>query len=120
MKARKGFTLMELLVVVLVMATLAGIMVPRIVDFQKNAKIQNCNANVVNLKKALERYAVDNEGVYPADDSAFQALFIGTELAPADTKYFPHGGPVCPRGVLYVYSGGATGGTIASHDHSSD
>ena len=114
MKARKGFTLVELLVVVLVLSILAGVMVPRVVDFQKNAKKQNCRSNVVNLKKALERYAIDNEGDYPADDTAFQSDVAG------DALYFPHGEPECPYGVVanpYVYVGNATGGTITNHTH---
>ncbi len=116
MKARKGFTLVELLVVVLVLAILAGVMVPRIIDFQKNAVQQSCKSNVVNLRKTLERYAIDNEGDNPADDTAFQA-----DVA-TDTLYFPHGAPECPYAEDYVYSGDATGGTVTDHndvDHGS-
>lgn len=112
MKARKGFTLMELLVVVLVLALLAGIMVPRIVDFQKNALRQSCKSNVANLRKALERYAIDSKGTYPTDQTAFNNLFIG---ASADTRYFPNGGPVCPADtpVGYVYT--AAGAKVTEH-----
>ena len=115
MKARKGFTLMELLVVVLVLSTLAGIMVPRIIDFQKAGKRSNCKANIANLKKAIERYAIDSEGVYPAAQSAFNTLFIG---ASANIRYFPHGGPVCPYNATYIYD--TVGKTVTNHDHSGD
>ncbi len=117
MKARKGFTLVELLVVVLVLAILAGVMVPRIIDFQKNAVKQSCKSNVVNLRKNLERYAIENKGVYPVDNAAFLALFI--TLATADPDYYPNGGPVCPADtpLAYVYVGDADGGSIAYHSH---
>ena len=117
MKARKGFTLVELLVVVLVLAILAGVMVPRVVDFQKNAVKHSCKSNVVNLRKTLERYAIDNKGVYPATDIAFQAVFITP--ATADPDYYPNGGPVCPADtpLAYVYVGDADGGSIAYHSH---
>ena len=109
MKARKGFTLMELLVVVLVLATLAGIMVPRIVDYQKNAKIANCKSNIVNLKKALEQYAVEFEGVYPGGPGEWASLL-------ANTKYFPHGKPTCGYdGTAYSYD--ATNKTVVETDH---
>lgn len=112
MKARKGFTLMELLVVVLVMATLAGIMVPRIVDFQKSGKKSNCKANTANLRKAIERYAIDYEGTYPAT----LATITG------DNNYFPHGAPECAFKdankvpIPYVYT--ASSGTVADHTDS--
>lgn len=113
MKARKGFTLMELLVVVLVLSTLAGIMVPRIIDFQKAGKRSNCKANIANQKKAIERYAVDNEGTYPT------VINYVTEVV-EDDKYFPHGAPVCPFDDAYVYALDDDGGTITDHDHSAD
>ncbi len=125
MKVRKSFTLLELLGVVLVLAVLAGIMVPRIVDFQNDAKKARCKTNIGDLKKALERYAVDRKGVsplYPETDGEFQTLFIGTDSVPADARYFPHGGPKCPYEDLYVFVPAGEGGTVTDHndvDHGS-
>jgi len=109
MKARKGFTLMELLVVVLVLSTLAGIMVPRIIDFQKGGKRSNCKANIANQKKAIERYAGDNQGDYPADVNDITG-----------DRYFPHGDPNCPFSVAYKVEADTEGVTITDHDHTND
>ncbi len=113
MKARKGFTLLELMGVVLVLAVLAGIMVPRILDCQKDAKRARCNVNIRDLKKAIERYAADNQGDYPA--------VIGDITG---DRYFPHGGPKCPYDDLYVFVPSAPtageGTTITDHDHTND
>lgn len=105
MKARKGFTLMELLIVVLVLSTLAGIMVPRIMDFQNAAKSSKCAANLANLIKAIERYTIEKgAGSFPAELTDFSQ----------DTDYFPHGEPLCPFGEDYDYDDAT--GTITEHD----
>lgn len=106
MKVRKGFTLLEVLAVVLVLAVLSGIMVPRVIDFQKDAMRACCKCNISDLKKAIERYAGDNKGDYPAA--------IGDITG---DKYFPHGNPNCPFGVAYEIKADSEGTTITDHDH---
>lgn len=115
MKARKGFTLLELLAVVLVLAVLSGIMVPRVIDFQKDAKRARCKTNIGDLKKAIERYAADNQGDYPAA--------IGDITG---DRYFPHGDPECPFKdssdvhFPYVVEADEEGATITDHDHTNE
>jgi general secretion pathway protein G len=111
MIVRKGFTLVELLLVVLIIAVLASIVVPRMTGAAAEAKNSKCDANWANLIRALELYAVNNDGVYPADNTAFQANVLNS------STYFPHGAPVCPYGTAYVYVGDATGGTVTAHSH---
>jgi prepilin-type N-terminal cleavage/methylation domain-containing protein len=113
MIARKGFTLVEVLLVVVIIAVLASIVIPRIAESAKNANVAKCDANRANLISAIERYAINNKGTYPD--------VIGKVL---NTTYFPHGLPICPYstddGVAsfpYVYSGDAAGGTITAHSH---
>ena len=107
MKARKGFTLVEVLLVVVIVAVLASIVIPRIAASAKSADVAKCDTNRANLISAIERYAINNQGAYPTA--------IGNIL---NTTYFPHGLPVCPfSSAAYVYVGNATGGTITAHGH---
>ena len=106
MIARKGFTLVEVLLVVVIIAVLASIVIPRIAASAKEANVAKCDANRTNLISAIERYAIKNKGTYPTA--------IGDVL---NTTYFPHGLPVCPYGTAYVYVGDATGGTVTAHSH---
>jgi len=98
MIARKGFTLVEVLLVVLIIAILASIVVPRLTSAAAEANKSKCAANVANLIRALELYAAENDGAYPANQAAFDAAILN------DT-YFPHGLPVCPLGGNYNYDG---------------
>jgi len=112
MLARKGFTLVELLLVVLIIAILASIVVPRLTGAAAEANKSKCDANWANLIRALELYAANNNGAYPADNAAFQADVLNSSI------YFPHGAPVCPfSSTPYVYVGDAAGGTVTAHIH---
>jgi len=112
MIARKGFTLVELLLVVLIIAILASIVVPRLTGAAAEANKSKCDANWANLIRALELYAANNDGAYPADNTAFQANVLNSSI------YFPHGAPVCPfSSTAYVYVGTAAGGTVTAHSH---
>lgn len=109
MKTRKGFTLVEVLLVVLILAVLASIVIPRIAESAGDAKDAKCDANIANLRSALERYAVANSGEFPADNTDFQSDILN------NTAYFPHGAPVCPYGDAYVFVQATD--TITSHSH---
>ena len=106
MIARKGFTLVEVLLVVVIIAVLASIIIPRIASSAKEANVAKCDTNRANLISAIERYAINNKGAYPTA--------IGDIL---NSTYFPHGLPVCPWATAYAYVGDATGGTITAHSH---
>ncbi len=110
MIARKGFTLVELLLVVMILAILASIVVPRMTGAAAAAKTTKCDANWANLIRALELYAVYNDGAYPATQNAFDTAIL------SDT-YFPHGIPVCPYGDPYVYVSTSGQETVTQHIH---
>ncbi|MCK4752801.1 MAG: prepilin-type N-terminal cleavage/methylation domain-containing protein [Planctomycetes bacterium] len=109
MKARKGFTLVELLVVVLILGVLASIIVPRITESAADAKQAKCDANVANLIRAIEIRAAKNDGDYSADQTEFNSEILNS------TTYFPHGVPTCPYGTTYTYN--ATTKSVAFHSH---
>jgi prepilin-type N-terminal cleavage/methylation domain-containing protein len=88
---RMGVTLIELLIVVLILAALAAIAIPRISSSAQNAKLNACSTNIDVLNSAIEMYNADNSS-YPGTLSVVTAL-------PA---YFPSGAPNCPlTGTVY-------------------
>lgn len=104
---------MELLLVVLILGILVSIVVPRMTGAAAAAKTATCDANWANLIRALELYAVYNDGAYPATQNAFDTAIL------SDT-YFPHGIPVCPYGEQtnpYVYISTPGQETVTQHIH---
>ena len=105
----KGFTLVELLLVVMILAVLASIVLPRISGASGDAKDSKDKANWANLIRALEMYSVRNGGAYPANQIAFDNSILNS------SKYFPHGAPECPYGNPYIYISTSGEQTITKH-----
>jgi prepilin-type N-terminal cleavage/methylation domain-containing protein len=104
MRSRKGLTLIELLIVVIILGALAAIAIPRITTSTTTAKQNACNTNVDTLNTAMEMYYIDH-GSYPT-------LAVLT----SDVNYFPDGAPTCPFGTPYALK---TDGSnrVDSHSH---
>jgi general secretion pathway protein G len=109
MKAKKAFSLIEVLLVVLILAVLASIVIPRVAESAGEAKKAKCDSNRANLISALERYALDNDGKFPVTQGSFESNII------KNTTYFPHGSPKCPYSVLYLYD--IVLFTVTAHSH---
>jgi prepilin-type N-terminal cleavage/methylation domain-containing protein len=79
-KARRGFSLVELLAVVLILAVLAGVAVPVYLNQRTRAANRACQANITAIAKAASVYLVAN-GAYPVAATAIAptALVSGTE-----------------------------------------
>lgn len=65
MKRRKGFTLIELMIVIAIIAILASILVPNFLRARAQGQFTQCQANCKNIGTALEMYSTDNAGHYP-------------------------------------------------------
>jgi len=104
MHKRRGFTLVELLIVVLILGALAAIAVPRIMEGAVNAKINACKTNVDLLNSQIEIYYA-NKSSWPGTLST-----VG-----GDPNYFPDGTPECPFGQSYTYN--TTMHRVVEHTH---
>jgi prepilin-type N-terminal cleavage/methylation domain-containing protein len=91
MRKRRGFTLVELMIVVLILGALAAIAVPRIMGGAGAAKANGCKTNIDLINSQIELY-YSTEGSWPAT----------LDVVTTDTAYFPDGEPVCPAtGAAY-------------------
>jgi general secretion pathway protein G len=73
---RGGFTLIELMIVVIIIAALAGMVVPRLVPRSAEAKRKIAAGDIANIDLALEMFYLDN-GFYPGDLNALMARPAG-------------------------------------------
>ena len=104
----KGFTLVEMLLVVAIITTLAAMVVPRLTGRSQEAKIAATTAAVgSNIAGALDLYEADN-GQYPTTEQGLQALLV-EPMAPPRPGHWrgPYikkkGGLKDPWGNPYVY-----------------
>ena len=72
-KKSRGFTLIEVMVVVVILAILAAIIVPRILQRPEQAREVAARQDIRNIQSALELYKLDN-GFYPSTEQGLAAL----------------------------------------------
>ena len=82
MKRSKGFTLIELMVVIVILGILSAVIAPRIPQFVDKAREGRTKGNLATLRSTLNIYYSDNEGVYPVGNP-------GVALIPKYLKKVP-------------------------------
>ncbi len=101
-----GFTLIEVMVVVIILALLAGIVIPKIVSRPEEARRAKAVVQIKQIEQALGMFRIDN-GFYPSTEQGLEAL-----VAPPDTGQIPvnysksaylNKVPKDPWGYEYIY-----------------
>ncbi|MCE0493856.1 type II secretion system major pseudopilin GspG [Vibrio salinus] len=72
-KRQTGFTLLELMVVIVIIGLLASVVVPNLMGSKEKADQKKAIADIVALENALDMYKLDNS-VYPTTDQGLEAL----------------------------------------------
>ena len=105
-RRRSGFTLLELVVVIIVLGLLAGIVAPQIIGRLSEAKSTTAKTQIELLSVALDGYRLDN-GSYPTTDQGLAALRERPTRAPVPANwrgpYLRKPVPLDPWGRPYVY-----------------
>nr|WP_317199500.1 type II secretion system major pseudopilin GspG [uncultured Psychrobacter sp.] len=86
-RRQSGFTLIEIMVVIVILAILAGLVVPRVVGQSDKARVKTTETALATVSNALDMYKVDNSR-YPTTAQGLEAL----TTPPADAKNYPEGG----------------------------
>ena len=110
---RPGFTLIELMVVLVIIGVLAALIVPNVLNRADDARITAARTDVNNLMQALKLYRLDNQR-YPTNDQGLQALVArpSTPPEPPRWKAYLDKLPRDPWGRPYQYLNPGTHGEI--------
>lgn len=107
MKKSAGFTLIEVMVVVVILGILAAIIVPKIMSRPEQARTVKVKQDLLAIQSALDLYKLDN-GMYPTTDQGLEALIKKPTSSPIPQNWKSDGYlqqlPMDPWGQEYQYS----------------
>jgi general secretion pathway protein G len=103
---QRGFTLIEILVVVTILGILAAIVVPRILERPEQARRTKATVDIKGIEESLGLFKLDN-GFYPSTEQGLQALVVKPQTGRIPSRYpesaYLKKAPVDPWGNPYIY-----------------
>lgn len=105
-RRQRGFTLLEIMVVLVILGLLVALVAPNVLQNQDRAMVEKAKADVALLEQALDMYKLDNFQ-YPTTDQGLEALVTKPENGPQPKRYNSNGYikrlPQDPWGNPYQY-----------------
>ncbi len=105
-KIKAGFTLVEIMLVVIIIAALSAMVVPRLVGRSEQARVAVAQSDIEShLATALKLYELDN-GIFPTTNQGLKALRIKSKSSPVPRNWngpYVEKDPIDPWGNPYVY-----------------
>jgi general secretion pathway protein G len=103
---RSGFTLIEIMVVIIILGILVGLIVPRLMEKPEKARMVKAQMQIESISAALKEYKLDN-GDYPTTEQGLESLVEKPSIGKIPKKYPDKGYlpkiPKDPWGNDYVY-----------------
>ena len=88
-RLQAGFTLIELMVVLVIIGVLAALIVPNVLDRAEDARVMAARTDVNNLMQALKLYKLDNQRA-PTSEQGLQALIAKPSTGPTPPNWKPY------------------------------